>query len=167
MNESDEISRDKKADILQSTFEHYYKMAMDHHTKAATTSNILIVIVGALLVIVGLDKQICRSPEDIGSAITMILIGFIGAAWAWKQHERYLYWECYSKYYQIDLKKLMPEFKTKEDYYDDAKNYIKGKGRIMAFFADRKDSYFWVLLHIIVMLMGILLLIYSFIAQSC
>jgi hypothetical protein len=32
-------------------------MAMDHHTKAATVSNILIVIVGALLVIIGLDDK--------------------------------------------------------------------------------------------------------------
>ncbi len=41
------VSVNKRADILQATFEHHYKMAMDHHTKAATTSNILLVIVGA------------------------------------------------------------------------------------------------------------------------
>lgn len=167
MNESDNFSREKKAEILQSTFEHYYKMAMDHHTKAATTSNILIVIVGALLVIVGLDKRICHSPEDIGSAVTLMLIGFIGAAWALKQHERYLYWECYANFYQNDLKNFMSEFKTKEDYKCKAKRYINGKGRIMAFFTKRKDGYLWVLLHIIVILMGVSLLIYPFLNNAC
>jgi hypothetical protein len=49
-------------------------MAMDHHTKAATVSNILIVIVGALLVIIGLDDKLCNSPEDLVSTIFLILI---------------------------------------------------------------------------------------------
>ena len=69
------VSVDKKADILQSTFEHYYRMAMDHHTKAGTTSNIILVIVGAILVLVGLDGGICRSEVDIISAIALILLG--------------------------------------------------------------------------------------------
>ena len=98
---------DKAADILQATFEHHYKMAMDHHTKAATTSNILLVIVGAILVLVGLDNEICRSGVDVVSTIAVILIGLFGAVWAWKQHERYHYWEFIALKYQKELKKIV------------------------------------------------------------
>ena len=52
------FSLEKRAEILQASFEHYYKMAMDHHTKAATTSNLLLIIVGALIALVGHDNKL-------------------------------------------------------------------------------------------------------------
>ena len=42
------INLETRASILQSTFEHYFKMAMDHHTKVATTSHILLIVVAAI-----------------------------------------------------------------------------------------------------------------------
>lgn len=30
------VNLEKKADILEATFKHYFDMAMDHHTKAGT-----------------------------------------------------------------------------------------------------------------------------------
>src|SRR5215207_3659614 len=97
------INLDKRADILQATFEHYYKMAMDHHAKAATTSNILLILVAAILTLVGLNKQVCYEPVDVGSAIGVIVIALLGAGWAWKQYERYQYWEYIARQYQEEL----------------------------------------------------------------
>jgi uncharacterized membrane protein YiaA len=175
MNETDSIQGDentkpsdmhKKADILQETFKHYYGMAMDHHTKAATTSNILLVIVGAILVLVGLDKDICRSVVDVGSAIAVILIGLFGAMWAWKQHERYCYWEFIAIKYQKELKKIIPGLKTRFAYRNAAKAYAEKKfGRFFA--KSLQDRCLWVILHCIVIFIGLGILISSLWKDCC
>jgi hypothetical protein len=154
------VSNDKRADILQSAFEHYYGMAMDHHTKAATTSNILLVIVGAILVLVGYDKELCRSDIDVGSAIAVMVIGLFGAVWARKQHERYHYWEFIAIAYQRELKKIMPDLKTRHAYKDNAETHAESQ--FGHFFAKTvKDRYLWVILHVIIAILGAVLLILS------
>jgi hypothetical protein len=157
------LEPEKKADILQATFEHYYGMAMDHHTKAATTSNILLVIVGAILVLVGFDKEVCRSVVDLGSAIAVMLIGLFGGVWAWKQHERYHYWQFIAIEYQKELKKLMPELETRYAYRNSAKaDAEKDFGHFFA--RTLEDRYLWVSLHVIVAVIGLVLLILSSLA---
>lgn len=154
------VSVDKKADILQANFKHYYGMAMDHHTKAGTTSNIILVIVGAILILVGLDRGICRSEVDIVSAIALISLGLFGAAWAWRQNERYRYWEFIAIAYQKEIQKIMPELKTRCDYRDKAKEHVKKKFR--PFFTDTlEDRYLWVLLHLFIIIIGAAILILS------
>ena len=71
------LSLDKRADILQASFEHYYKMAMDHHTKAATTSNLLLIIVGALITLVGHDNNI-NDIADLVGGLVLSLSEFLG-----------------------------------------------------------------------------------------
>ncbi len=153
----------ERASILQATFEHYYGMAMDHHTKAATTSNILLAIVGAILVLVGYDGEISRNPVDIGSSIAVIIIGAFGAIWVLKQHERYYFWEFTATQYQIELQEIMgkPKFKTGLEYEDDAKAYTEEEfGWFVAKFL--RDRYLWAGLHVLVVLGGIGLLLTSF-----
>lgn len=156
----EQLDKDKKAAILQATFEHFYKMAMDHHTKAATTSNILLVIVGAVLVVVGLDEKICRSVDDVASAIAVMLIGLLGIVWAWKQLERYTYWAFIADQYQNELKEIIPGLKTRWEYRDAAK--AETEKRFGRFFAKTlRDRYLWVILHGIVVVIGLGLLISS------
>ena len=96
------VSVDKSADILQATFKHYFDMAMDHHTKAATTSNMILIIVGAAIGLVGLDNDLGGVVDFVGGA-TVFIIGLFGTVWAWKQHERYHYWEYIAYEYQKEL----------------------------------------------------------------
>lgn len=154
-----------KAGILQATFEHHYRMAMDHHTKGGTTSQILLVIVGAILVLVGYDKEICRTVVDIGSAIAVMLIGSFGAVWVLKQHERYHYWEFIAIEYQKELKKIIPELETRHAYKNGAEAYAEDQfGRFFA--KTLKDRYLWVGLHVIVVAIGIVILILSLL-ETC
>jgi hypothetical protein len=110
------VSTDKRADILQGTFEHYYGMAMDHHTKAGTTTNILLGIVAAVLVLLGYDEKVCRDFVDIGATVAVIIIGLFGAAWVWKQIERYKYWAFIADRYQAQLIEIWPEFNSRDVY---------------------------------------------------
>lgn len=156
--------KDKKLDVLVANFEHFYSMAMDHHTKAGTTSHILLVIVGAILVMVGYDSKICLDPIDVGSAILVICIGILGALWASKQMERYRYWEYIALEYQKEIKITLPDFMTKEEYKTGAINRSKGTypGFLGDFFYWVQDRYLWILLHATVIALGFSLILAAF-----
>lgn len=146
-----EFSLEKKADILNATFKHYFEMAMDHHTKAGTTSHILLIIVGAIITLVGLDKT--GKDVDMAGGLVICLIGLFGAVWARKQHERYSYWQHIAYEYQKELAKIVPDFKTGPDYYKCAKQAVKDDGyRIINRIRDR---HLWVSLHLIVAIIGL------------
>jgi len=149
-------SLDKSADILQATFKHYYEMAMDHHTKATTTSNILLVIVGAIIALVGFDGEVC-GVVDAGGGVAVFVIGLFGAVWAWKQHERYHHWEYIAKEYQKELAEIVRMLKTGDEYKEGANEAAAKK--FSNFFARKlSDRYLWVSLHVIVAVIGLGLL---------
>ena len=110
MQGCEEVPVDKQAEILQDTFKHYYSMAMDHHTKAGTTSNMLLIIVGAIISLIGLDNTSSGIVGRIGG-LAVLVIGLFGAVWVLKQHERYHFWEHIAYEYQNELKKIMPSLK--------------------------------------------------------
>lgn len=151
---SEQEKINKQAEILQATFEHYYNMARDHYAVMGTTANLFLVLVAAILLLVGLDDQICASHVDIGSAIAIMLIGIFGAMWARKQQERYHYWEFYAIKYREELEAIMPGLKTREEYKSEAKKESECKfGR---FFGKRlRDSHLWIYLSLVVCIVGI------------
>lgn len=161
-NETDQLHLDKKADIYQALFEHHYRMAMDHHTKAATTSNLLLIIVGSVLVLAGFDDTICNSPVDKGCGIALMIVGTFGALWAYKQHERYQYWKHIATRYQCQLIEILSSLKTVEDYKKLAVRKMNPLDRI---FARLSDRWLWVSLHIIIALIGWAL--FSYASQNC
>ncbi len=64
---TEHVSIEKSADILQATFQHYFNMAMDHNAKVATTTNILLVVVGAIIAIIGHnnDRAVAKNPRRL------------------------------------------------------------------------------------------------------
>jgi hypothetical protein len=85
---AEQVSLDKRADILEAMFKHYYELAVDHLTKATSTSNILLIIVGAIITLIGYDKQVC-DLIDAAAAIGVTIIAVFGFLWTRKQLERY------------------------------------------------------------------------------
>lgn len=156
------VTPDKSADILQATFQHYFAMAMDHHTKAATTSNILLVIVGAIIGLVGLDNTIGGEVDCVGG-LAVLVCGLFGALWAWKQHERYHYWQHIAYEYQKELTKIVPELKTAAvggEYARGARDAAANAfGPLFA--KGIQDRYLWVSLHGMVAAVGIGLVVVS------
>lgn len=63
--------------VLHATFQNYFNMAMNHNAKAATTTNILLVVVGAIIAIIGHDNEI-KGIVDSGGAIAVCVIGIFG-----------------------------------------------------------------------------------------
>jgi hypothetical protein len=113
--EPEQVDPNTRANILQVTFKHYFEMAMDHHTKAATTSNFLLIIVGVLI-------SFASSKADIGGNVNLLIglavfiVGLFGMVWTWKQLERYYFWQHIAHQYQNDLAKMVPEL-IAEDVY--------------------------------------------------
>ena len=147
------VTQDKRADILQATFKHYFEMAMDHHTKAATTSNILLIVVGAIIGLASLDNRLGGGVDLIGG-LAVFIIGLFGAAWVWKQHERYHFWEHIASKYEEKLTKVVPELETRDTYYKDAEEATAKE--FGSLFATRiLDRYLWVSLHGLVAVIGL------------
>jgi hypothetical protein len=96
----------------------------------------------------------------------VIGIAFFGAAWVWKQLERYCHWEYIAYEYQKELTKIVPMLKTGKDYFDGAqKAAAKEFGN---FFAKKTEAgYLWVLLHGIIAVIGIGLLAISIQNRIC
>lgn len=154
------VQIDTQADILQGTFLHYYSMAMDHHTKAGSTSSMLLFIVGALLGLIGLDNNI-SGTSDLLSGLAILIIGVFGGIWALKQHERYYYWEHIAYEYQRELTKITPDLKPGDrngEYAYAARDAaVKKFGSFVA--KTVRDEYLWVSLHGIVAVIGLALVI--------
>ena len=147
---TDFVTLNKSADILQATFKHYYDMAIDHHTKAGSTSNILLVIVGVIITLVTYRNDGSGVTFGVGGLVVFV-IGLFGAVWVWKQHERYHYWENIAREYQKELANIVPMLKT-IDAYDEHAQEAASKEFIFA--RSIKDRYLWVLLHIIIASIG-------------
>lgn len=149
----EKIRPDTIASILQATFKHYFEMAMDHHTKAATTSNFLLIIVGAIISFVSLDARI-GGTVDFVSGLAVFVIGLFGAAWARKQHERYYYWQHIAYEYQKELVKIVPGLRMGKDYDDSAKNAAaKEYGSLIA--TKIHERWLWFSLHLFVAVLGL------------
>ena len=142
------VNLEKRADILQASFEHYYIMAMDHHTKAATTSNLLLIIVGALIALVGHDNKLYNDVDILGG-LGIFIIGVFGAIWVLKQHERYFFWQLIANEYHEDFARAKAE---------------KEFGRI----SDKKwDRRLWIILHSIVAFIGICIAVFAACKFNC
>lgn len=153
------VTIEKSADILQATFQHYFNMAMDHNAKAATTTNILLVVVGAIIALIGHDNEI-KGFVDSGGAIAVCVIGSFGVVWVRKQQERYHYWQSIALQYQGELIKIVPLLKPRNAYEKHAENIAAQEvGPILA----RRiyERHLWVALHVIVVILGVGLFLIS------
>ncbi len=158
---TEHVSIERSADILQATFQHYFNMAMDHNAKAATTSNILLVVVGAIIAIVARDNEI-KGFADSGGAIAVCVIGIFGVVWVRKQQERYHYWQSIALQYQEELIKIVPLLKARDAYEKCAESVAAEEvGPILA----RRiyERHLWVTLHVIVVILGVGLFLNSMI----
>ncbi len=159
MNAMESVNIEKSADILQVTFKHYFDMAIAHNAKAATTSNILLVVVGAIIAIIGHDNEI-KGLVDSGDAIAICVIGIFGAVWVRKQQERYHYWRSIALVYQNELIQIVPLLKTEKVYEEHAREQAeKELGKILARWV--LERHLWVTLHIIVFTVGLGLILVS------
>jgi len=155
-----DLSREKKADILQMTFKHYFEMAMDHHTKAGTTSQLLMVIVGALIAFIGVDGNV-TGKVDFFSGLAIAILGIFGVLWAKKQHERYHYWEYIAYEYQKELTKIMLDLKTAKPESQLALDAeVDSAEKFGLWFAKYiEDRYLWVSLHFLVIFIGLVIMV--------
>lgn len=160
---NEDVSPEKSADILQAHFKHYFEMAMDHHTKAATTSHILLIVVGAIITLIGIDNKVHGIGDTFGG-VGITTAGIYGAIWVRKQHERYHYWSHIAEQYQLDLIKLVPMLKPANrdsEYSKQATKYSESK--FGKFFARKLlDRHLWLYLHIMIATVGVAVIAKSF-----
>ena len=137
--------------VLQATFKHYFEMAMDHYTKAATTSNFLLIIVGVIISFVGFDTAV-NGTADLVSGAAVFVIGLFGIVWTRKQFERYTFWQHIAHQYQRELAKIVPQLITEDVYRAGAEVAAAEKYPILTRIHER---WLWASLHGIVAAIGL------------
>jgi len=146
---------DTTANVLQATFKHYFEMAMDHHTKAATTSHFLLIIVGVIISFASSGSGIGGTVELVAGLVVFV-IGLFGAVWTRKQFERYIFWQHIAHKYQKDLAKIMPELTTEDVYRTSAEVAASEEYSSLAKIHER---WLWASLHGIVAVIGLGLMV--------
>jgi hypothetical protein len=157
LRKSEQIDPNTRANILQATFKHYFEMAMDHHTKAATTSNFLLIIVGVLISLVNFD-DVNNGSVNLIIGLAVFVVGLFGMMWTRKQLERYCFWQHIAHQYQKDLAKNVPELKTEDVYRTGAEAAASKKYSILAKIHER---WLWASLHGIVAAIGLGLMVFA------
>ena len=153
----EQVNVEKSADILQAISKHYFDTASNHNAKAATTSNILLVIVGVIIAIVGQDGEI-RGLIDSGGATLICVIGIFGIIWTRKQQERYYYWRHIAMKYQENLTEIVPSLEMESKYTKSAREFTKVKFKLMSP-GQIRERYLWAILYAIVFAIGLGLLL--------
>jgi hypothetical protein len=151
------VDLNTRANILQATFQHYFEMAMDHHSKAATTSNFLLIIVGAIISFVSIDASV-GGTIDFVSGVVVFVIGLFGMVWTRKQLERYFFWQHIAHQYQNDLAMIVPELKIEKIYRDSAEAAASKEYSSLAKIHER---WLWASLHGIVAAIGLGLIMFA------
>ncbi len=148
-------SIDTTANILQATYKHYFEIAIDHHTKAATTSNFLLIIVGVMISFVSFDTAV-GGTVDLVSGAVVFGTGLFGIVWTRKQFERYKFWQHIAHQYQRDLAEMVPELNTENVYRPMAKASTEKDFKVLTRI---HELWLWGSLHGIVAAIGLGLMV--------
>ena len=124
---------------------------MDHHTKASTTSNFLLIIVGVIISFINFDS-IRNNNVALISGLAIMVIGLFGMVWTRKQLERYYFWQHIAHLYQRDLAKIVPKLTTECVYRKFAEEAATDEYSYLAKIHERK---LWAFLHGIVAIIGL------------
>ena len=144
-----------QAETLRAMFKHYADVGLDHQRQSATTSNILLLIAGAILTLIGIDSRL-DGLGDVMGAVGVAIIGGFGMIWSWKQHATYKYWTNIAQVYKRELFTLVPGPGQVSELSDDADSETAKEYGAFAVY-NLRIRYLWVALHGLVMVLGIVL----------
>ena len=91
--------------ILLTMFKHYMDQGLHHQNQRSTTANIILVLSGALIGLITIDRTF--NDTDLVAAIFIIGLGLFGALWSAKQHERYAFYLERARGYRDKLNSIL------------------------------------------------------------
>lgn len=103
----DLISRKDQVDLLFKFYQEHTTQARHHETQRSTTSTILVAIAAGVTGLIRYDKEIDRI--DFWLSLLLAVIGFFGAAFVYKQYERYRLHTERAKRYRDAMDELLPD----------------------------------------------------------
>ena len=145
-----------KVNILLALYKHNAEMGRHHQMLRERTTNIIILLIGAIIGFILYDKRI--DNFDLYPSLFMSFLGFFGAIWCRKYHERYAWYMHRGSAYRDELSELFPdlriiELKDKADK-ETTENYkIINKMKLTSL---------WVAAHLIIGFLGLWLALISY-----
>jgi len=122
-----------------------------HETMRSSVTNTVLVIAGAVLTVIGFSKTV--NHEHWPLTVFMVAVGLFGAVFVIKHYERYCLHMQRARHYRNKLESYLPDseiHKLKVAADNDHKKEFK---RLV----DIKLSKFWVSLHLLVAIFGLIL----------
>lgn len=147
MVKRDELS--EQVDILLALYDHNASMGRHHQLLRERTTNIVLVLIGALIGFILYDKQVDSS--DIYPSLLVASLGLFGAIWCRKYHERYAWYMHRGSEYRDKLDELFPDLgivKLKEKADQETKTTYKVMTKI-------KLTNLWVTAHLMIGCFGL------------
>ena len=157
MTNREEIS--EQVDILLALYKHNAELGRHHQLLRERTTNIIIVLIGALIGFILYDKKV--DNFDIYPSLFISFLGFFGAIWCRKYHERYAWYMHRGSVYRDKLDELFPDLKIIE-LKDKADKETAENYKIIT---KIKLTNLWVTAHLIIGCLGLWLSIISYNAK--
>src|SRR4030067_2440724 len=98
-----------KVNILLALYKHNAEMGRHHQMLRERTTNIIILLIGAIIGFILYDKRI--DNFDLYPSLFMSFLGFFGAIWCRKYHERYAWYMHMGSAYRDELSELFPDLR--------------------------------------------------------
>jgi hypothetical protein len=142
-----------KADILWNLYQQHCEWERHHEEQRASGTGILIAVAAGVLGLVTFDKHL--NISDIPLTVFLIMQGFFGAFLAAKHYERFCMHRQRANKYRDILDALFPEARIKAlrreaDEENDLKFPLLHKLRL---------HHFWIGLHLLIAMFGLILTI--------
>lgn len=139
------------ADLLFNLFQEYAAEARHHEQQRSTVAGFFSALAAGVLTLVGFDRGVNFS--DLPAALFLIAIGVFGCIFSAKQYERYYVNMERARQYRLALEEVMPgsrilELKRTAD---------KKANKRFPTLHPQKLGIFWVSLHALIAVFGILL----------
>ncbi len=153
-----------ETDTLLGLIDQENARVIHYQEERTTTTNIIFVVVGIIIAIIGIDQNICGNADTILSLI-LIPLGLLGAFLNYKYHERIYYHELLHDNYSEHLNKLLPKAaigKAKRK----AKETFAKETRLFKFITKSTLWAPWVMVNFITVAFGIIVLVIS-IEKAC
>lgn len=141
-----------ETDFLWGMYQEHTTQGRHHETQRANVTNFIIVVVGGSLAFIA-NKGVNRDQWVIAAFI--VLIGLFGALFSAKQYERFRFHMVAAGTYRRALEALLknnPGVLRRAAEKEHESSFVP-------FFVKLRLYYFWIALHLLIALLGIVLLI--------
>lgn len=147
---NEEVAKNK--DLFLVLYKQYVTLALHHQGQASTTSNIILILAGAIFTLLTFDDKLQGGIDRIGGG-TLVILGLFGMLWSLKHHERYDHFAGIAEGYRRELAQAVPALK---EVHQAA---LTESSRQVGLIAKARVRHLWAFLNLLIAGLGIVIIV--------